>query len=167
MSDVILRKATRADIPLLRYWDQQPQKKEADPNSDWQWETEIGKEASWRQQLIAEVNGRPLGYVEILHCASDPEHYWENAPESWMAIDIWIGEASDLGRGFGTQMMQLALAICFKDPGIDAVVLDPIISNTRARLFYEKTGFQFIEERRFSEDLCAVYKLDREIFERL
>jgi aminoglycoside 6'-N-acetyltransferase len=161
MSTITLRKATAEDIPLLRYWDQQPHKKEADPNSDWQWETEIPKDAPWRHQLIAEVDGRPLGYVEILHCADDPEQYWGDVPDSWMAIDIWIGEAGDIGRGMGTHMLQLALAKCFQNANIDTVVLDPLASNGRARRFYEKNGFRFVEERWFGNDCTAVYKIER------
>ena len=149
------------DVSLLRYWDNQPHKKEADPNSDWQWETELGKQASWREQLIAEVDGRPIGFMELLRCAEDPEHYWGDVPDSWMAIDIWIGEAIDIGRGFGSHMLTLALKKCFADPSIHTIVLDPISANTRARRFYEKHGFRFIEERRFDQDLCAVYRLER------
>ena len=44
----------------------------------------------------------------------------------------WIGEAADLGRGYGTQMMRLALDRCFAPPEVSAVIIDPLASNTRA-----------------------------------
>lgn len=159
---ILLRDATRTDIPLLRHWDSQPHKKEADPNSDWQWETEVGREAPGRRQLIAELNARPIGYVEILRCALDEEQYWGAAPDTWAAIDIWLGDASDIGHGYGTRILQMAIQMCFKDDGIDVIVLDPLATNIRARRFYEKNGFEFVEERRIGVDDCAIYRLTRE-----
>jgi ribosomal protein S18 acetylase RimI-like enzyme len=64
------------------------------------------------------------------------------------AIDIWIGEAADLGRGYGTRMMRHALERCFADPAVKAVLIDPLASNTRARRFYERLGFRCIEPMR-------------------
>ena len=38
---ITLRPATLADLPLLRYSDEQPHVVASDPNDDWQWETEL------------------------------------------------------------------------------------------------------------------------------
>jgi aminoglycoside 6'-N-acetyltransferase len=160
-----LRKAARPDIALLRYWDEQPHRKESDPNADWQWETEVDRACPWRQQLIAELDDHPIGYVEILHCAMDEEHYWGDVPETWAAIDIWIGEETNIARGYGTQMLRAAVAICFSREDIETVVLDPIATNIRARKFYERNGFKLVEERWFGEDHCAVYRLNRHAWE--
>ncbi len=73
----------------------------------------------------------------------------------------WIGEEADLGKGYGTKIMQLALARCFFHPAVSAVLIDPLASNTRAHRFYERLGFQFVEGRRFGEDECLVYRFDR------
>jgi len=77
------------------------------------------------------------------------------------AIDIWIGEADDLGKGHGTRMMRLALARCFADERVSAVLIDPLASNTRALRFYERLGFSFVERRQFGDDDCVVYRLCR------
>ncbi|MBE9157234.1 acetyltransferase [Nodosilinea sp. LEGE 06152] len=156
-----LRAATPADAPLLRHWDEQPHVIAADPNDDWAWETELGYNPNWREQLIAELTGRPIGFIQIIDPAREDSHYWGDVPAHLRAIDIWIGEAADLGQGYGTTMMQLALARCFADPSVTAVLIDPLASNTRARRFYERIGFTFVEHRRFGEDDCAVYRLDR------
>ncbi len=58
-------------------------------------------------------------------------------------------------------MMQLALARCFSNPLVTAVLIDPLASNTRAQRFYERFGFQFIEQRWFGQDDCCVYRLNR------
>ena len=54
--------------------------------------------------------------------------------------------------------MQLALKRCFADPLVTAVLVEPLASNTHAHRFYERLGFQFVEQRRFGNDECFVYR---------
>jgi aminoglycoside 6'-N-acetyltransferase len=156
-----LRSATSADLNLLRYWDEQPHVVASDPNDDWGWEVELDRDFEWREQLIAEIDGRPIGFVQIIDPAREDSHYWGHVPANLRAIDIWIGEEADLGKGYGTKIMQLALDRCFNDPLVTAVLVDPLASNTRAHRFYERFGFQFVERRRFGNDDCFVYRLNR------
>ena len=160
-----LRTATLADLQLLRHWDEQPHTIASDPNDDWGWEVELDRRPRWREQLIAEVDGRPIGFLQIIDPQLEDTHYWGDLPANLRAIDIWIGEASDLGKGYGTQMMKLALERCFAVPSVTAVIIDPLASNTRAHRFYERLGFRFVEPRRFGDDDCFVYQLDRADFE--
>lgn len=157
---VSLRPAGPGDLGLLRRWDEQPHVVASDPNDDWQWETELARAPDWREQLIAEVDGRALGFVQIIDPAREESRYWGEVPEGLRAVDLWIGEQADLGKGYGTQMMQLALARCFADPRVSAVLVDPLASNTRAHRFYERLGFRFVARRRFGQDDCFVYRLD-------
>jgi aminoglycoside 6'-N-acetyltransferase len=156
-----LRPAAISDLPLLRHWDKQPHVIAANPNDDWQWEIELRRSPDWREQLIAEIEGRPIGYIEIIDPARENDHYWGAVPAGLRAIDIWIGEATDLGKGYGTTMMHLALTRSFADPSVEAVIIDPLASNTRAHHFYERMGFRFVERRRFGQDDCFVYRLER------
>jgi aminoglycoside 6'-N-acetyltransferase len=158
---IALRPATLADLPLLQHWDEQPHVLVSDPNDDWGWGTELAYSPEWREQLIAECDGRPIGFVQIIDPAREDSHYWGNIVEGFRAIDIWIGEADELGKGYGTAMMKLALARCFSNPDVHAVLIDPLANNTRAHRFYERLGFRFIEHRSFGEDDCFVYRLDR------
>jgi aminoglycoside 6'-N-acetyltransferase len=156
-----LRSATPADLDLLRHWDEQPHVTASDPNDDWGWEVELERNPDWREQLIAEIDGRPIGFIQIIDPAREDSHYWGDVASALRAIDIWIGEEADLGKGYGTKMMQLALARCFADPAVTAVLLDPLTSNTRVHRFYRRLGFQFVEHRRFGDDDCFVYRLNR------
>ncbi|MEG5061467.1 GNAT family N-acetyltransferase [Microcoleus sp. A2-C5] len=156
-----LRPATPADLDLLRRWDEQPHVVNADPNDDWGWEIELDRTPDWREQLIAELDGRAIGFIQIIDPALEDSHYWGDVAANLRAIDIWIGEKTDLGKGYGTQMMQLALVRCFSDSAVTAVLIDPLASNTRAHRFYERFGFQFVEPRRFGDDDCFVYRLNR------
>lgn len=159
---ITLREATLEDLDTLLHWDQQQHNIDADPNDDWEWETELPRRPSWREQLIAELDGRPLGFLQIIDPLEEETQYWGAVAPNLRAIDIWIGEAEDLGKGYGTQMMELALERCFAEEKVKAILIDPLVSNERACRFYEKIGFSFLERRLFGGDDCYVYQLKRE-----
>ena len=159
---ITLRPATIADLSLLQYWDTQEHVIASDPNDDWAWEIELCRNPDWREQWMAELGGRPIGFVQIIAPAKEETHYWGEVPEHLRAIDIWIGELADTGKGYGTEMMRLALERCFADPLVTAVLIDPLASNTAAHRFYERLGFEFVEQRQLGEDDTFVYRISRE-----
>lgn len=162
---IALRPATKDDIPLLKRWDDKPHVISAGGGDDWyDWDAEVPRDADWGELLIAEENGRPVGVMEICDPAREPSHYWGEIEDNLRALDIWIGEESDIGRGLGTLMMKAALARCFADAAVTAVVIDPLESNVRARKFYERLGFVAVGPRRFGGDDCMVYRFDRAAF---
>jgi aminoglycoside 6'-N-acetyltransferase len=159
---LVLRPATPTDAPLLRRWDDQPHVVASDPHDDWDWEAELPRSPAWRESLIAEADGRPVGFLQIIDPALEETHYWgADCPPNLRALDIWIGEPSDLGRGLGTLMMRAAIDRCFSSPEVAAILLDPLASNLRAHRFYERLGFRPVGPRRFGADDCLVYRLDR------
>jgi aminoglycoside 6'-N-acetyltransferase len=158
-----LRPATLADLPLLQHWDRQPHVIAASGADDvFDWENELPREVDWRELLIGEADGRAVGVMQIIDAAREETHYWGDAEPNLRAIDIWIGEARDLGKGYGTQMMRLALDRCFANPAVRAVLIDPLASNTRAHRFYERLGFRPVERRTFGADDGIVYRIERE-----
>lgn len=80
-------------------------------------------------------------------------------------MDIWIGPPDALGRGYGTQMMTLAIQEAFAAPEVTAIVIDPLDSNTDAHRFYQRLGFMVAGRRTFDEDDCLVHRLDRATWE--
>ncbi len=99
--------------------------------------------------------------------ALEETHYWGEIDSGYMAIDIWIGEATDLNQGYGTTMMSIAIEKCFADPTIHTIIIDPLKSNEDAHRFYRRLGFQFVEERLFNEDEeCYIFELKRSVWER-
>jgi len=158
-----LRSATPLDAPTLRAWDRKAHVVAArGGDGDMDWEYELPREVSWREFLIAEVHGRPVGFVQIIDAALEETHYWGDAEPDLRAVDIWLGEEADLGRGYGTEIMNLVIGRCFADDAVKAVIIDPLAGNTRARRFYERLGFRSVERRVFGDDDCMVYRLDRE-----
>lgn len=159
---VRLRPVSLFDAPLLTYWDSKPHVIDASGDDDAEdWFVELAKSPTWRWYFIAEEDGRPVGIVQVIDPREEETHYWGDIEAGLRALDIWIGEASDLNRGLGTQMMTQALDFCFSQDEVEAVVIDPLERNTRARRFYERTGFVAVGPRRFGTDDCVVYRLDR------
>jgi aminoglycoside 6'-N-acetyltransferase len=162
---ITLRPASIDDLKLLKYWDTQPHVISADPNDDWEWEKELKHSPAWREQLIAELDGLPIGFIQIIDPALEESHYWGDISAGYRAIDIWIGESENLGKGYGSVIMQLAINSCFSNPGVHTILIDPLASNRRAHQFYERLGFRFVEPHRFGNDDCFIYRLDRENWE--
>ncbi len=155
-----LRPATAADAPLLRRWDQEPDIVRYVPHEGIDWERELVPTA-WHESLIAELDGRPIGFVDIQDPAADPDRYWGDVGPGVRALDIWIGEAELRGRGHGAEMMRQAITRCFAPPAVRAILIDPLAENVRAIRFYERLGFVAVGRRWFDEDDCLVMRLDR------
>lgn len=164
---IYLRPAAKSDVPVLKEWDRQlhvlnaRNLMEPEPETEWNWEVEIIRAPPWRELLIGDVDSRPVAFLQIIDPKEEDTHYWGDAPPGQRAIDIWIGDKQDIGKGYGTVMMQLALDKCFADEAVQQVVIDPLEENIRAHRFYEKLGFTFVELGTFGEDRCAVYSMDR------
>lgn len=159
--EISLRAATIDDLALLLHWDEQPHVAASDPDDDWHWETELRRTPPWREQLVATLQSRPIGFIQIIDPAAEESHYWGKVEDNLRAIDIWIGEAADLGKGYGTEMMRQAILRCFEHAAVTGILIDPLASNTRAHRFYERLGFTFLRKQRFNSDDCYVYCLHR------
>ena len=158
---ITLRPATIEDLALLQYWDTKQHVIDCDPDDDWNWEHELRRDPAWREQLVAEIKGEPIGFIQIIDPRLEQTHYWGEVGPNKRAIDIWIGEEYNLSKGCGSTIMRLAIQRCFAHPAVDEILIDPLKSNTRAHLFYERLGFQFVEERAFIGAACFIYALKR------
>jgi len=156
-----LRLATSDDLRTLLFWDEQQHVIDSDPDDEWNWEIELERFPFWREQLMAVINDEPIGFIQIIDPFHEETKYWGNVSENKRAIDIWIGEEKNLSKGYGTQMMKLAIERCFAQTHVTSILIDPLKSNLKAHKFYEKFGFKFVEERRFDEQDCFVYELER------
>jgi aminoglycoside 6'-N-acetyltransferase len=158
---ITLRLASINDLRLLLHWDRQQHVIDCDPDDAWNCQLELQRNPPWREQLMAELDGKPIGFVQIIDPLEEETHYWGKVEMNKRAIDIWIGEEHNLNRGYGTIMMKLAIDKCFHNPQVNGILIDPLKSNINAHRFYERLGFTFIEERVFDDTVCFVYELQR------
>ncbi|MEO1517647.1 MAG: GNAT family N-acetyltransferase [Bacteroidota bacterium] len=160
---ITFRNAAITDLELLRYWDSKQHVIDSDPDDEWDWERELAYDPDWREQLVAELNGEPIGFVQIIDPHLEESHYWGSVPPTKRAIDIWIGEEHHLNKGYGTEMMRLAIKRCFANPSVDGILIDPLKTNVKAHRFYERLGFVFQEERSFNGTSCYVFELTKQV----
>jgi aminoglycoside 6'-N-acetyltransferase len=125
------------------------------------WARELASQSDAYRYLIAEVDGRPIGAMNIWHPHLEPTHYWGRIAPNLRAMDIWIGAEADRGKGYGSEMMRLALERCFADNRVRSIVIDPLVSNESAHRFYRRFGFKPIGRRVFRDDHCLVHELRR------
>ena len=159
---VVLRPMRVEDVGLLARWDDDPDVIAGlgGRGSDWyDWPAELARDVPWRELLIAEEDGRPIGFVQLIEASEEESHYWVDVEPGMWALDIWIGSPEDRGRGLGAQVMRAAIARTFEHPGAHTVVIDPKVSNRRAIAFYERLGFEPVGERDFDGDSCLVMRL--------
>lgn len=171
MSEVALRIATAADVPVLERWDLDPtviasttddlaETVAHGEGNDWAENIAMHQDDVW-EHWIAEVDGRPIGAMQMCDPHLEPTHYWGEIESNLRALDIWIGEAEARGKGHGEAMMRLAFTRCFANPAVTAIVIDPLNSNARAHTFYQRLGFVPTHRQTFGEDDCLVHKLTR------
>jgi RimJ/RimL family protein N-acetyltransferase len=140
---VYLRAAEREDIPRFVAWlnDYRTSRTLAlsAPLS-------IPMEEAWFEGIVAEqgngrylftacliADDRPIGNVSLF----DLDHVNGNA-----GVGIMIGDAADRGRGHGTDMLEALLRFGFASLRLERIWLDVFDFNPRARLVYERIGFQ-------------------------
>jgi len=169
MARVTLRRARTGDAYWLDLWDRDADViacSTDDPNAqiafdDVEWREELAAQNELSQWFIGELDGRPIGAMQIIDPHLETSHYWGEIAPNLRAIDIWIGAPGDRGKGHGAQMMRLALDRCFADPRVTGIVIDPLASNERAHRFYRRMGFKAIGRRHFGPDDCLVHELTR------
>lgn len=166
---VRLRPATVDDADTLAAWDREPHViacSSDDPDAEAafgsDWVEEITNSANELTYVMAEVDGRPVGAMAVCDPHTEPSHYWGEIEPGLRAIDIWIGPPEWLNRGVGTQMMREMIDRCFAEPGVSAIVIDPLNTNVDAQRFYARLGFRVVGRRAFGDDDCLVMRLERE-----
>jgi aminoglycoside 6'-N-acetyltransferase len=94
------------------------------------------------------ADGVPVGYL----CWQKPTRQEVEAadltdlPEGLVDIDILIGEPELLGRGVGSQALQLLLARLCRKSSVSFAGLGTSVSNVRAMRAFERAGFRLFRE---------------------
>jgi len=100
------------------------------------------QEAEWVWPFLIEADGRPVGYLQVVHVLPYAAAYAVegDASHTW-AIDLFVGEVEAWGAGIGTAAVRAGVAEALRR-GADRVVIDPRVTNERAIHVYEKVGFR-------------------------
>lgn len=101
--------------------------------------------------FIITFENQPIGYIQFYNAYEFPRKgfdvktVWNNEVESLAALDFYIGEPTQLGKGLGHKSLKLFLEnLVFKQ--FDACLVDPEKDNTRAQNSYAKAGFSTLQD---------------------
>jgi aminoglycoside 6'-N-acetyltransferase len=93
---------------------------------------------------IAELDGRPVGYIQFYRWAEDADEAaeigLEVSDDAW-GIDVYVGEPDLVDRGVGSRIVRLTCEHLEEARGAEEIVLLTEVINTRAQRAYEKAGF--------------------------
>jgi RimJ/RimL family protein N-acetyltransferase len=95
---------------------------------------------------IAVDGEESIGYLHWYRVADYPEYARQiGALPGDYGLDLFIGRDQSVGKGFGRQIVQLALSeLIFSNPDAMRCVLGPVPENQRAIRCYEACGFRHL-----------------------
>lgn len=115
VSRLRLRRATHDDVAVLERWDTDPDVIAATTDDDstgrafggLDWSDEISQDSDVSYHLIAEVDGRPVGAMQVCDPHAEPTHYWEVREEREAAR---LGERPSPGSDFSRSAVAVPVA---------------------------------------------------------
>jgi aminoglycoside 6'-N-acetyltransferase len=147
MPEIDFRAVTKKDLPMLKRWIATPhwQAWWGDPERE---AAEIGAslDDDAVEPMIAEKAGKPVAYVQTYDPHLEDDHPYQDQPFGSIGIDLSIGEAADLNKGLGTQILKALAGVLF-DEGVPRLIIDPHPENAAAIRCYEKAGFVAFDTR--------------------
>ena len=95
------------------------------------------KQRPGRVELAAVMDGRPIGQVQL-----------KNIDTEKRVCELGVTMQNDAykGKGYGTQIIRLALKLAVDRLGMEAIYADTVLRNTRSQHVMEKTGFRYVRE---------------------
>jgi aminoglycoside 6'-N-acetyltransferase len=143
----VFRPVTSRDMPLLARWLAEPHVAEwwGDPDKEIA-EIRGHMDSISVEPLIAELDGRPIAYLQSYDPHLEDDHPYNDQPFGTFGVDLTIGVPELVGKGHGSAMLRQFVEELF-DEGTPRVVIDPDPANGRAIRAYEKAGFRKVDER--------------------
>jgi aminoglycoside 6'-N-acetyltransferase len=127
--------------PLLQRWLAQPHWREWWGEPEEELRLIYAVEDGEHLPFIACIEGNPVAYVQCWCPAKHPSVSWvADMAKTERGIDIAIGDANDLNKGFGSLIVKHFAAKLFAE-GATRLVIDPDKKNARAIAAYMKAGF--------------------------
>ena len=111
----------------------------------------LDRQASKGRLLFAVMlEGRPIGEVKFSDIGRE------------CRLGIHMQSDAVKGRGFGTRAEILAVEYAFRELGVDRILADVILKNTRSQHVLQKAGFRFLRQ----EGDFRWYYCDKRTYER-
>ncbi len=105
---------------------------------------------------------KPVGYIQTYKVNDWPEFGdYVGVDDNTASIDLFIGDSSYMGKGFGSLMLKRFLnKIVFANEKITTCIIGPEPKNTRAIKAYEKVGFKYVKTVQIPEESDPTYIME-------
>lgn len=139
------------DLPLIERWlrAEHVRRYWGDPEENIRLLRAAPAPGNWR--AIIEAGGRKVGLVLWQHPTRREldEAGLFDVPESVIDIDIMIGEATETGRGLGSEAIRLVAECALADPSVPFVIAASSVENHASQRAFMRAGFRI--EREFED----------------
>ncbi len=162
---VSFRPLTRADLPQLRDWLNEPHV------AAW-WGVGTGPDgiggagadAATLEQVAAEfddpiegrdstrcfvivVGGTAVGLIQWYRLRDEPDYAAEIGEADGAGVDLLIGDPDQVGHGLGSEVIDAFVAsVVFGEPGVDRCVAGPDVRNARSIGAFQRAGFRWMRD---------------------
>lgn len=158
METYSFRRATTADLPMIRRWLETPAVREWWIDAEGQPADPIEEKDLTDQNVamwIVSYLGDPFAFIQDYDPHAWDGHHFGHLPQGSRGMDQFIGEPGMLGHGHGSAFIR-AHVDSLMAGGTPAVGTDPNPDNARAIRAYEKAGFIRCEERATEWGHCVL-----------
>ncbi len=141
---------TKEHLPLLRRWMNQAHWQEwwGKPETELGYIVDMIEGRDSTEPYLFHVDERPVGYIQVWYVKPHQVQEWTKdnpwlleLPPETVGVDLSIGEADDLAKGYGTAALSQFVGELRKR-GHKEIIIDPDPANTRAVRAYLKAGFR-------------------------
>ncbi|WP_419420814.1 GNAT family N-acetyltransferase [Legionella sp. D16C41] len=154
--NIVLKPLSKPNLPLLLKWLQAPHVKAWwDSDIDWNlaliWEKYgtylegykyVNQQKKPLKAYIIKADNQPVGYLQFYNVRDfNDDIYLNRLPPKLAAIDMYIGEPSQLNQGIGSKALQILIKQ-FIALEFDNVLVTPDLNNYQAIACYRKAGFK-------------------------
>ena len=147
MQPTTFKPLTVHDLPMVYEWLQRPHVAEWWHELTTLAELErayvpVAMNTNSTRAYIAMLDGEPIGFIQSYVALGSGEGWWEQETDpGTRGIDQFLVNAEQLGRGFGSAMVNAFVERLFEDPAVTKVQTDPSPRNERAIRSFRRTGF--------------------------
>jgi aminoglycoside 6'-N-acetyltransferase len=94
------------------------------------------------EPYLACFDSKPIAYIQAWWPSKHPDLGWQHEmPMTTRGIDISIGDAGNLNKGYGSMIVKQFAEKLFIE-GATRLIIDPDLKNSRAIAAYRKAGFK-------------------------
>lgn len=113
------------------------------------------------KQFIIQTENEPIGYIQYYWASKVGDGWWEGFDQNTVGFDLYIGNPSYLGKGYGKTIVKEFIKFLFQDSKICRIIADPDPQNKKIINLLKKAGFHSCGEIQTPDGQALFMELKR------